>query len=64
MKTCRCGFDRTHPMIHPEPKYSFVGWLLLLCGATPKPLHAVYRCSRCQQIVGLTKDPKVLSEFS
>ena len=63
-KTCRCGHDRSHPLVHPEPKYSFGGWMLLMLGATPQPLYAVYICSRCQQPLGVTRDPKTLKEFA
>ena len=63
-KTCRCGHDRTNPLVHPEPKYSFGGWLMLLLGATPSPMYAVYFCGRCGQSLGISRDPKVLREFS
>ena len=63
-KRCRCGHDRRHPLVHSEPKYSFGGWLLLLFGATPTPTHAIYKCGRCQQVIGVTRDPKILKEFS
>lgn len=64
LRTCRCGYDRNHPTVHPEPKYTLTGWFLLLMGATPNPRYAVYRCSRCHQTVGATKDPEVLKEFT
>lgn len=63
-RTCRCGFDRTHPQVHPEPKYSLMGWFMLLMGATPNPQYALYRCARCRQVIGGTKDPAVLKEFT
>lgn len=63
LRTCRCGHDRTHPQVHPEPKYTLMGWFLLLMGATPNPIHAVYRCARCHEVVGATRDPAVLKEF-
>jgi hypothetical protein len=63
-KTCRCGHDRSNPLVHPEPKYSFGGWLMLMLGATPTPKRAEFRCSRCQQVLGVTRDPKILKEFS
>lgn len=37
---------------------------MLLLGATPNPTHALYVCSRCSQVLGATKDPKILREFS
>lgn len=63
-QTCRCGHDIKHPLVHPEPKYTTGGWLMLLLGATPNPTHAQYVCSRCSMILGVTKDPKILREFS
>lgn len=63
-QTCRCGHDLQHPLVHPEPKYTTAGWLMLLLGATPSPTHALYVCSRCSMILGMTKDPKILREFS
>lgn len=63
-RKCRCGHDITHPMVHPDPKYSLGGWFLLLLGATPTPTHAVYQCGRCMETLGITRDPKVLREFS
>lgn len=63
-KTCRCGHDRSNPLVHPEPKYSFGGWLLLMLGATPTPRYAEFTCSRCHRVLGMTRDPKVLKEFS
>jgi len=35
-----------------------------MMGATPKPLRALYRCERCQQVLGSTRDENVLREFS
>lgn len=63
-RQCRCGHDSAHPLVHPEPKYTLLGWFLLLMGATPNPTHAVFRCSRCQQVLGATRDPAVLREFT
>jgi hypothetical protein len=63
-KTCRCGHDRSHPLVHPEPKYSLWGWFIQLVGATATPLRATFVCSRCNQVLGVTTDPKVLREFS
>lgn len=63
-KTCRCGHAIGHIHVHPEPKYSYFGWFLLLLGATPNPLYAVYRCGRCNQALGATKDPEILKEFT
>jgi hypothetical protein len=63
-RKCRCGHDIHNPLVHPDPKYSLGGWCLLLLGATPTPTHAIYRCSRCGEILARTRDPKVLREFS
>ena len=37
---------------------------MLLLGATPSPRYAQFVCSRCSMILGVTKDPKILREFS
>lgn len=63
-KKCRCGHTIGHAQVHPEPKYSVFGWFLLLMGATPNPLYAVYRCGRCETALGATKDPAILKEFT
>lgn len=60
---CPCGYEIGNPQVHPEPKYSLGGWLLLLCGATPTPRHAAYTCGRCGTVLGITRDPKILKEF-
>jgi hypothetical protein len=62
-RTCSCGHDVNHKLVLPEPVYSFWGHLLLILGATPTPLRAVFRCERCRQILGRTTDPQVLKEF-
>jgi hypothetical protein len=63
-RKCRCGFSIGNVQVHPEPKYSTLGWMLLFLGATPNPRYAVYRCGRCNQVLGATKDPAVLKEFT
>ena len=37
---------------------------MLMLGATPMPRCAVFTCSRCQQVLGVTTDPQILKEFS
>lgn len=63
-RKCRCGHGITHPMVHPEPKFTVGGLLLLFMGASPTPTHAVYKCGRCLEVLGITRDPKVMREFS
>jgi hypothetical protein len=60
---CRCGFDRAHPMVEKEPKYSLLGWLVMMLGATPRPVQVAYRCTRCGRSLGTTRDPEILKNL-
>ncbi len=62
-KTCRCGFDREHPMVQPKLHFSAIKWVLLCFGATPYPTWIEYQCSRCETTLETTDDPKVMATF-
>ena len=61
--TCRCGYDRTHPRVHPNPTYGFWAWVWLLNGATGQPKRITYKCGRCGEVVEVTRDPEILRAF-
>ncbi|MCS6915947.1 MAG: hypothetical protein RMK29_01180 [Myxococcales bacterium] len=61
---CRCGHDRTHPLVVPEPRYGLGGWLLLGLGATPRPREIAFRCTRCQQVLAISRDPEDLRRLA
>lgn len=56
-KTCACGHDRTHTMVSPNPKYSFVGWVAILTGISWEPQHIDFTCRRCGQTFDRMTDP-------
>ncbi len=62
-ETCNCGYDAKHPMIETHEHYSALGWVLLMCGATPVPIRIDYRCSRCEVVLTYTTDPKMLRNY-
>lgn len=44
---CACGSKR----LEKTPSYGFIGWVLLLFGATPEPDGVAYHCTRCGKTV-------------
>lgn len=61
-RKCRCGHTKEHPMVIPEREYTLWGWVQLsMLGLTPRPSAVIYRCGMCRQVLGSTRDPKVLS---
>ncbi len=60
-RKCACGHGRHHPEVQQEPEYTLWGWIMLsMLGMTPTPDRIVYRCIRCRQTLGSTRDPKLL----
>ncbi len=58
--TCRCGHDRTHPLVHAVPSFGPLALLWLMAGASATPRKARYVCRRCGQSLGETRNPAVL----
>lgn len=60
-RKCACGHDRNHSEVQQEPEYTFIGWLMLsMLGMTPVPDRIAFRCIRCRQTLGFSRDPKLL----
>jgi len=60
-KKCACGHDRHAPEVAQEPEYTLWGWILLaVLGISAKPDHIVFRCTRCRQKLGISRDPALL----
>ncbi|HET6566547.1 MAG TPA: hypothetical protein VFG50_01195 [Rhodothermales bacterium] len=57
---CRCGHDRGHPLVQADPTFGFWSWFMLFNGASGTPKKLTYRCTRCGEVFGTTRDPKVL----
>jgi hypothetical protein len=58
--TCRCGHDRTHPLVHLVPSYGPLAWIWLMAGASATPRSATYTCRTCGARLGETRDPALL----
>ena len=61
-KQCRCGHDKEHPMVSATGEYTFMGWVLIMIGISASPIAIRYVCRRCEQVVGRTTDPAIISQ--
>ncbi|HTJ82284.1 MAG TPA: hypothetical protein VL400_11235, partial [Polyangiaceae bacterium] len=59
---CKCGHDKTHPMVSPAGEYTTMGWVLILIGISAEPTAIKYVCRRCEGILERTTDKKVIAE--
>jgi hypothetical protein len=60
---CSCGHDRHHPDVDAIPSFGVWAWIMLLNGASGTPKKITYKCRRCGQVLGVTRDPRVLKTF-
>src|SRR5258706_8852309 len=60
---CRCGYDRDHHFVSPEPKHTFWGWVLMTLGITSIPVKMGFRCRRCNTLIEETTDPAVIKRY-
>lgn len=60
LKRCRCGYARGDGMVAEEPRYSFTGSMALLFGITAPPISLQYKCRKCGEVLGETRDPAEL----
>jgi hypothetical protein len=51
-------------MVTAEPEYGARGWVLVLFGASARPVRVSYRCRRCTVVLGSTTDPAVLASHA
>ncbi len=61
-RTCRCGHDRDHTMVSPEPEYGVLGYVRLMMGGTPTPSRVRFRCRSCNQVFDESVDPAELGK--
>jgi hypothetical protein len=60
-KKCRCGHARDHEHVAQEPEFTFWGWILLsILGISPKPDHIVFRCTKCGDKLGISRDKALI----
>jgi len=46
-----------------DPEYTLWGWIQLsMFGLTPRPDRIVFRCRRCNQNLGVSRDPSMLEK--
>jgi len=60
LRTCPCGHDRNHYMVHAEPEYTVGSWCLLLIGVSARPFRLKYRCRQCEKVFDSTTDREAL----
>jgi hypothetical protein len=53
------------PAIQEEPQYGTLGWFLLsVFGITPRPDHIAFCCMYCRDVLGTSRNPKLLARRS
>jgi hypothetical protein len=60
---CRCGNDKTNPLVRPIKRYSYLGVMALLMGFTARPNRIDWVCSVCGTVIDSITDPQTLERF-
>lgn len=64
LATCRCGHDRYHVMVSPEPEYTaWATFWITVMGVSATPLRIRFRCRVCRALFDATSDPAELKKF-
>lgn len=61
-RKCRCGHDRSHPMVSAAGEYGFWGWWLILFGISAKPRAITFTCRRCDELILRATDETTITE--
>jgi uncharacterized membrane protein YphA (DoxX/SURF4 family) len=56
VKMCSCGHDRNHVLVSPRPRYSLMGWIMLLMGTRVTPAEVQYQCRKCDEVFDRSRD--------
>jgi hypothetical protein len=59
-KTCACGYDYQNNMVSQIGEYSGWGWFWVLFGVTTEPVRVKFVCRKCQTVVGISDDRRIL----
>lgn len=49
-------------MVSATGEYTFMGWVLIMIGISASPIAIRYVCRRCEEVVGRTTDPAIISQ--
>ncbi|MBC8042853.1 MAG: hypothetical protein IAF08_05355 [Rhizobacter sp.] len=60
--TCRDGYTRDHYMVEAKRKYDFWGWLSLLTGINARPVEVTFQCTKCGDVIEVSRDPRILEQ--
>jgi len=60
---CRCGRDRTDPLVRPVKRYGLWAAMALLMGFTARPKRIDIVCPTCGAVFNSITDPAELEKF-
>jgi hypothetical protein len=60
---CRCGNDKTSPLVYPVKRYGLFGAMALNMGFTALPKRIDWVCSTCGTVIDSITDPETLERF-
>lgn len=64
LSTCRCGHDRYHVLVSPEPEYTaWATFWITVMGVSATPLRIRFRCRVCKEVFDFTDQPGELKKF-
>ncbi|MFO0613413.1 MAG: hypothetical protein U0414_12530 [Polyangiaceae bacterium] len=61
-RRCKCGHERTHPMVSASGEYTFLGWCAILFGISAKPRAIRFQCRVCDQLIHRATDEQTIAE--
>lgn|GEM_PF-588922 len=59
-KTCPCGNNHRSHYVSQIGEYTGWGWFWVLFGVTTEPVRVKFVCRKCQTIVGVSEDKRIL----
>lgn len=62
-KKCRDGFSPGDPWVVPVRRYTFIGWLLMICGISHTPKQVNIECDKCGYVFETISDKNELKKY-
>ncbi|MCA9783175.1 MAG: hypothetical protein KDC10_06705 [Calditrichaeota bacterium] len=59
---CSCGHTTDHKLVTRRVEYSWLGWLMIFVGISAHPLRVRYQCLKCDQVLHVESDPRVIRD--